>query len=325
MYWCKVAHMFSVVIPLYNKANYIQTAVESVLNQTYAEVELIIVNDGSTDDSLRVVQGFEDSRLTIVDQANQGVSVARNNGVAVASYEYIAFLDGDDWWDVTFLEKMATLIMNYPAAGIYGCQYFWVKNRSQKRSINHEPPGFSGYFDYFAAYTCAWWMPLTSISVVIRKSAFNATQGFKPDLKFGEDFDLWIRLVLAYPVAYLNEPLAYYNQDVALSGRALGGKRWKPEEHFLFNLTYLQEIEQENSFLKRLLDGLRVRGLLRYYLRDEHIREVKELLKQVDFSQQPRYYQRLYTWPRSFVRLYMDGKKVGSVTKQFLRKTLNRV
>ncbi|WP_020601237.1 glycosyltransferase family 2 protein [Spirosoma panaciterrae] len=314
--------MFSVIIPLYNKASYIQLAVESVLKQTYVDFELIIVNDGSSDDSLNVVQSFRDSRLRIISQKNQGVSASRNNGVLMAQHEYIAFLDGDDWWDPTFLEKMAVLIVSHPAAGIYGCQYFWVKNGKQKCSINHEPSGFAGYFDYFVGYMYAWWMPLTSISVVIRKSVFEEMRGFKTNLKFGEDFDLWVRIALAYPVAYLNEPLAFYNQDVIPADRALGGKRWRLQEHFLFNLEFLREAEQTNPILKRLLDGLKVRGLLKFYLRNDYSPEVAAILEQVDFSKQPRYYQRIYTWPKSLIKLYFRGKKVGSNAKQSLRKSL---
>jgi len=311
---------FSVIIPLYNKATYIQLAVESVLGQTHTDFELIIVNDGSTDDSLSRVQKIQDSRLRIIDQPNQGVATTRNNGTSFARYEYIAFLDGDDWWHPEFLEEMANLISCFPEAGIYGCQYLWVKNGKHKKSVNHELPEFAGYFDYFAAYTRAWWMPLTSISVVIRKAVFVDMGGFKYDLKFGEDFDLWIRIVLKYKVAYLNKPLAYYNQDVAATGRALGGKRWKKAEHFLFNLTYLDEVERENHALKKLLNGLRVRGLLTFYLRKDYPREVKALLSKVDFSQQPVYYQRLYNWPRPLIVFYVHSKKVGSVVKQFLLK-----
>ena len=246
---------------------------------------------------------------------------ARNNGVAVTRYEYIAFLDGDDWWDETFLEKMAQLITDFPDAGIYGCQYFWVKNGRQKVSLNQKTPGFAGYLDYFSAYSHAWWMPLTSISVVIRKSVFLEMDGFKTTLKFGEDFDLWVRIALKHKVAYLNEPLAYYNQDAAATGRALGDKRWKTEEHFLFNLDYLAEAEQTNSALKNMLDGLRVRGLKKFYLRNDHIDEVAALLDRVDLDQQSRYYQRIYNWPKPLVKLYIEGKKLGSTVKQTLRKT----
>lgn len=312
----------SVIIPLYNKAPYIQKAIESVLGQSHSNLELIIVNDGSTDNSLQRVRAINDSRIILIDQPNQGVSTARNKGVSVAQNKYIAFLDGDDWWDKAFLSRMAQLITDFPAAAIYGSQYFWVKNGRQTVSVNHKPPGFAGYFDYIMAYTYAWWMPFHSISVVIRKDIFEEMNGFKPSLKFGEDFDLWVRIVLKYNVAYLNEPLAYYNQDVSADSRALGSKRWTPNEHFLFNLDYLAEAERTNPALKKLLDGLRVRGLMRFYLRNDHLHEVAAILYNVDFKHQPRNYQLMYAWPKSLVKLYLRGKKLGSMAKQTMRKSL---
>lgn len=311
---------FSVIIPLYNKADYILNAVESVLAQTFPFFELIIVNDGSTDDSLLRVQQIRDSRLKVIDQPNRGVSAARNKGVSMALSQYITFLDADDWWHADYLLEMSRLICAFPEAKIYGCQYFWVKNGKIKGAINHESAGFMGYIDYCKAYTYAWWMPLHSNSTVIRKAIYDEMGGFKTNLKFGEDFDLWIRIVLKYKVAYLNQPLAYYNQNVVAKDRALGEKCWKKEEHFLFNLTYLDHIERENILLKKLLDGLHVRGLLAFYLRNDYPLEVKELLSKVDFSQQPVYYQWLYTWPRSLIVLYVHSKKVGSIVKQFLLK-----
>src|ERR1022692_3824950 len=117
---------FSVVIPLYNKAAYISTAIESVLNQDYLEFELIIVNDGSTDRSLEIIRLINDSlkeQFRIINQSNSGVSTARNNGVKAANYNFIAFLDADDWWDKDFLKEMNVLIVNYNEAGIYASNY----------------------------------------------------------------------------------------------------------------------------------------------------------------------------------------------------------
>ncbi|GAB2771896.1 glycosyltransferase family 2 protein [Rhabdobacter roseus] len=312
--------MFSIIIPLYNKAKYIHKAVQSVLEQEYKDFELIVINDGSTDDSLKAIEGFQDSRLKILHQENLGVAKARNNGVKAAQYAYIAFLDADDWWHPSFLSEMTTLIKDFPEAGIYGSKYYWVKNGVCKESLNHETDDFRGYIDYFNAYTHAWWMPLTSISVVIVKSILSELNGFNGQLKFGEDFDLWIRIALAHKVAYLNKPLAYYNQDVASAGRALGGKRWKKEVHFIFNLDYLDEAEQQHPSLKYLLDGLRVRSLLTYYLRGDYQAEVQALLAKIDFSLQSRYYQRIYQMPKFLIIAYLFGKKAGSLVKQTCMK-----
>ena len=107
--------MFSVIIPLYNKALYVEKAVRSVWSQTYRDFELIIVDDGSTDGSLSVVESLCSelsqtdlkAKFNIVSQKNSGVSTARNNGVKSARYPYICFLDADDWWEPTFLAEMS--------------------------------------------------------------------------------------------------------------------------------------------------------------------------------------------------------------------------
>src|ERR1041385_1644883 len=112
--------MFSVVIPLYNKSTHVVKTINSVLNQTFEIFELIVINDGSTDDGPDKVKGFSDKRIRLINQTNAGVSQARNKGVDLASYEYIAFLDADDWWDIHFLEEMKGLIEKYSEAALYG-------------------------------------------------------------------------------------------------------------------------------------------------------------------------------------------------------------
>ena len=94
--------MISVVIPLYNKEKYIKRAIESVLNQTFQKFEIIVVNDGSTDKSAEIVQNIKDPRIRLINQKNAGVSAARNRGIQEAKYEYIAFLDADDFWEKIF-------------------------------------------------------------------------------------------------------------------------------------------------------------------------------------------------------------------------------
>jgi glycosyltransferase involved in cell wall biosynthesis len=121
--------MFSVVVSLYNKASYIEKAIYSIINQTYYEFEIIIIDDGSTDDSwiclqniiIQVRKKYPDlySKMRILQQNNQGVSATRNRGVAIAKYDYIAFGDADDWWCSSFLEEIKNLIEGYPDAGIF--------------------------------------------------------------------------------------------------------------------------------------------------------------------------------------------------------------
>src|SRR5690625_5271022 len=118
----------SVVIPLYNKEKHISRAVNSVLNQTYKNFELIIIDDGSTDGSLAVVEKFDDSRIKVFTFKNNGVSVARNLGIEKAKYSYIAFLDADDEWEENFLLNVKKLIQTYPECGMYATLYKFKNN-----------------------------------------------------------------------------------------------------------------------------------------------------------------------------------------------------
>ena len=113
--------MFSIIIPVYNGAKFIDNAIESVLSQTNSDWELIVVNDGSKDATMSVLEKYAgNDKIRIINKENAGVSVARNTGFEASTGEYIAFLDADDVWHNNHLEVMAELISKYPTAGLYG-------------------------------------------------------------------------------------------------------------------------------------------------------------------------------------------------------------
>lgn len=302
--------MFSVIIPLYNKAPYVAKAIESVLGQTYRDFEVIVIDDGSTDQSLEVAKTFENKSITIISQPNSGVSTARNNGVNLAKYPYICFLDADDWWHPTFLEEMKRLITDFPDAGIYGSGYYIVKNGQERIAPIGVPQGFErGIIDYCEVYAKTLCMPLTSISVVIPKHIFDEEKGFKSQLKFGEDFDLWIRIALKHKVILVNKPLAYYNQDVDVNNRGVAvHKTYSPVNHFIFNLDYLYDNEKNNHRLKMLLDKLRVYILLKYRMQRAFPKEYNAEIKKVDFSVQPLGVRLQYYLPVWFLKQYYGLK-----------------
>ena len=252
---------FSVIIPLYNKAPYIRKALESVFAQTYTDYELIIVDDGSTDGSAEIAEailqeairlqgyeakGLENSgadnqasrlsplafRLRLLKQPNQGVSAARNAGVAQAHAEYIAFLDADDWWEPTYLERMAQLITDYPDAGLYASNYVYYKPGKTHVAIKNIE---TGYFNYPKAYYEGNAMPVWTGATMIPRKVYDEMGGFPLGIKLGEDFLLWSKIALRYPVAFLNEALAWYNNDVPATLRATRNLH-APEHHMLFRL-----------------------------------------------------------------------------------------
>lgn len=292
--------MFSIIIPLYNKAPYIEKALRSIHAQTYREFEVIVVDDGSTDIAPHPPKGGEKLAYTdlelllgnigqIIRQENQGVSVARNNGVKLAKFPYICFLDADDWWAPTFLEEMKALIEEFPDAGIYGTSYYIVKNGNQRVAPIGVPEGFEkGEINYCQVYAKTLCMPLTSISVCIPKTIFDSEKGFKPKLKLGEDFDLWVRIAMKNNVVLLNKPLAYYNQDVDLSSKAVvEDKIYLPENHFIFNLDYLIKSENTNKDLKKLLNLLRAYTLIRYRLSNNFSAETKKEVSKINLKELP--------------------------------------
>lgn len=319
--------MFSVIIPLYNKAAYVEKAIRSVLAQTYGEFELIVVDDGSTDDGWNVVQELMATQNPPLGgwwgftQQNQGVSVTRNNGVKAAKYDYIAFLDADDWWEPTYLEEMKGLIEEFPGAGIWGSSYYIVKNnRKRVAPIGVENDFERGLINYCKVYAQTLCMPLTSITTIIKKSVFESEKGFKPNLKLGEDFDLWIRVAMKYQVVLLNEPLAYYNQDVEqLQRGVIDEKIYEPQTHFIFNLDYLAEYESNNPDMKYLLDKLRLYTLLRYRLQRAFIPQVKHEIDKVDFKQQPFSALLNYKLPILLLNIWYWFKKLGSKLKKKIK------
>jgi len=259
------------------------------------------------------------TKFNIVSQKNSGVSTARNNGVKSAQYPYICFLDADDWWEPTFLEEMSHLICEFPQSGIYGTGYYIVKNgRKRVAPVGVETDFEKGIIDYCKVYARTLCMPLTSISIAVPKHIFEQANGFKPALKLGEDFDLWVRIAMNHTVAYLNKPLAYYNQDVELKNRAIGGKLYKPSEHMLFS-DY--GVFMQNTDFRHLYERLALYGLLPYYYNNVNKIEVDSILSQIDLSKHDGiyvwYYKRL---PRWMVRLWQKTLKILSIIKNRIIK-----
>ena len=311
--------LFSIIIPLFNKAPYVAKTIQSVLNQTYTGYELVIVDDGSIDDSSviarQIIKGHANCRL--IRQENAGVSVARNNGVAASQGEYLCFLDADDWWESTFLEEMSKLIEEFPEAGIYGTNYTIVnetKRKTRIAKIGVEEGFEKGYINYCQAYAKTMYMPLTSISVAIPRKVFEEMQGFPPGIKLGEDFLLWVRIALKYKVAFLNKPLAYYNQDVDAENRGVG-RLHKPEEHMLWNVGFLSNEERINLDYKQLIDNLRTYGLLPYYISKAYHEAAKKELEKVDWEKQPRKMQKQYRQPLEWLRMKSELMKLGAIVK----------
>lgn len=315
---------FSVIMPLYNKAPYVRKAIESVLGQTYSDWELVVVDDGSNDNSAGIAQqtinGYANCRL--IHQENSGVSMARNNGVDLSHGDYICFLDADDWWEPTFLEEMAGLIDEFPDAGIYGTNYTIVNENKRKTRVAPVgvPEGFEkGYINYCQAYSKNMGMPLWPGSVCIPRDVFVEMGGFPKGISLGEDFILWIHIALKYKVAFFNKPLSNYNQDIALSDRAVG-RLHAPECHMLWNLKDLEPVEKVNSDYKELIDKLRVTGLMSYYISKQHHEKAISELSKVDWDMQSNSTRLEYRKPRFVLQATKHLMGWGSIIKTIIKR-----
>lgn len=308
---------FSVIIPMYNKEPYVQKALESILGQSFRDFEIVVVDDGSTDKSAEVAEKLlagSKSEYKLLHQTNAGVSTARNNGVAASRGEYICFLDADDWWASTFLERMNWLIGEYPDAGIYGSNYFYVKYGRESICV---PNAETGYINYCKVYSETLAQPLWTGAVCMSKAIFDEYGGFKSHLKLGEDFDLWIRIALSQKVAFLNESLSYYNQEADPTWR-LVGRLHNPSEHMLWNLGYLEDVEKTNQEYKQLIDNIRAYSLLPYFLSNEYREVAKPELAKIDWAKQPAKTASLYRKPIWFLKCRQTFLKAGSNVKQMI-------
>lgn len=272
-----MSHKVSIIIPLYNKAPYVTKALESVKAQTFTDYECLIVNDGSTDNSEAVVQSWlsQNSQYTVhftlYTQENAGVSAARNHGISLSTGEYVCFLDADDWWAPTFLEEMMGLVKDYPEAGIYACDYYRVKNGK----LLTYPKHVSGYINYYKVYTCSGAMPLHPDGVLVPRKVLMEINGgltdinvFPKNIKMGEDFLFFMKIVSRYKVAFLDKQLVYFNQDADANNRATA-KLHDPKNHMLWNLKDIEErlaISDERTRVdyKDMIDFLRVFSLGAY-------------------------------------------------------------
>ena len=198
--------MISVVLPLWNKEAYIARTLQSVLKQTFQEFELIVVDDGSTDNSPEIVSGFTDKRIRLIRQANGGVSSARNRGISEALYPYIAFIDGDDEWLPEHLETLAHLIQAYPECGVYStCYLLQIGTHEPTRpniAYQYIPFRDEGIIDNYYEVATGINAPMNMSTFAAKKSALQEIGGFPANIRSGEDIITLARLNIRNNIAY---------------------------------------------------------------------------------------------------------------------------
>lgn len=249
--------MFSIIIPLYNKEKFIQNTLEKVLEQSFQDFEVIIVDDGSTDGGAEIVKNIQNERIKYFWQENQGVSSARNKGISLAKNEYICFLDADDEWKPDFLEKMYTLLVKYPEYKVFSAAIeidmgqkiipaLYTLSNSVAENIYIEDY-FRGSMKYSIIFTsCA----------VFHYSVFQSVGVFDEEMKSGEDTDLWIRIGKHYKIIFLNEILCRYilDNEGLMKNKKYQGIKIKYEK--------FKDWETENQDIKKFLDWNRYSEIL---------------------------------------------------------------
>ncbi|WP_191859308.1 glycosyltransferase family 2 protein [Hanstruepera ponticola] len=273
---------FSIVIPLYNKANSIAETLNSVINQTFSDFEIIIVNDGSTDKSLKVVEKFTDTRIKLLTTKNQGVSAARNFGIKKAQGNYIAFLDADDFWKKNHLELLNMLLNKFPNCGMY-CMAYAKKHKSLTYPARYnnvsKVNGWMGliddYFESSLKNAIAW-----TSATMIPKKVLNEIGLFneKIILGAGEDTDLWIRIALNYSVAFCNTITAIHN----LESENRITKSNTNDRKFI-DLDVYEPLVKTNKSLKKYLDVNRFSIGIQYKLVGNN-KKADAYLKKIDLN-----------------------------------------
>lgn len=204
--------MFSVIIPLYNKELSIGNTIQSVLNQTYQDYEIVIVNDGSTDSSLQVVEKINDSRIRIINKPNRGVSSARNRGIKEAKYEWIAFLDGDDLWDPNKLEELYKIIISNNNIDWIITAFTIIINNKKKNEIKYFKSGIlSNIIDDLLQG-----LKIHTSAVIVKKERFLEDERlyFTEGINNSEDREVWYKLCCKFPKPYyVNKTLSTYFVD----------------------------------------------------------------------------------------------------------------
>lgn len=306
--------MFSVVIPLYNKAAVVSNTLESVLNQTYTNFEILIVNDGSTDNSLEVIRKFRDNRIKVFSKENGGVSSARNYGIMQAKGEYIAFLDADDIWKPDFLREINRLIAIYPGCGIYSSGYILTKKQQE---ILYAYPEEGIIKEYFKKCFKNGTLYCHTSCVVIPAPVFLEVGYFPENICAGEDLYMWIKVAKKYAVCVTPLALAVYQYQFSSQ------TTWMNKKYRLEDRLFIDLYEPGNFYLNEYLARLGIyRGIRQALANNKEYSRLSE--KEYSYTKCNRklfYFLRLLNrLPYIGIYTVKKGWELGVLAKGYLYK-----
>jgi glycosyltransferase involved in cell wall biosynthesis len=302
--------LFSVVIPLYNKANHISATLNSIINQSFTDFEIIIVNDGSTDDSLDIANSFSDERINIYSTENNGVSYARNFGIEKAKTDYIVFIDADDIWKPHHLEDLKILQENFPDCGMYAKAYIRKDKKFEIPCIYKDIPNtknWTGILDDYFNNSMINSIALTS-AVMIPKRVFDSIGNFNETYNSGEDIDLWVRIALQFPVAFYNKVSVVHSLDAdnKITKSSISTRQLNDFDAFKAN-------ETSNPSLKRYLDLNRYALAMQFKFKN-NTKKSQAYLKNIDRNNLSKFQKLSLQLPTFLLRVLI---KFRNLLRQF--------
>ncbi len=194
--------LVSIVLPTFNRRNFLERALESVVSQTFKDWELLVVDDGSDDESWKTLETFPDSRIYYLYQRNLGVSRARNTGIQLSRFPWICFLDSDDHWEPTKLERQLEVLGRHPQYRVIYTDETWIRKgrRVNPKKVHRKHHGW--IYD-----RCLPLCIISPSSVLLDRSVFQQVGLFDTNFPVCEDYEMWLRISSRYPIFYLEEPL----------------------------------------------------------------------------------------------------------------------
>jgi glycosyltransferase involved in cell wall biosynthesis len=267
--------LISVIIPTYNRASTILRAVESVLNQTYSNIELIVVDDGSTDETNQLLSPYILNRsVTYHKFENSGVAGARNTGAALARGNWLAFLDSDDEWLPHKLTEQMDFLSTHSKLQIVYTDEIWIRNRVLVNKKNHHQKMGGMIFG-----ECLRQCLIAPSSVLLSKNLFDEMKGFDENYVVCEDYDLWLRISSKYEIGFISKMLIkkYGGHSDQLSTRffAMDSFRIKSMKNILYDKN-LSQLHRE-----QIISTIKEKGdiLIKGYLKHENIEAAEDIKK----------------------------------------------